>query len=150
MSRFLFIVPPFLGHINPTLGIGGSLLEKGHKVTWIGLKEIPNEFIPDGGRFVVIQQEADQQERLDCILDKQDSGPSMVSVDILKFAMEETYIPFCDMMMNGVLDIIDEFKPHIILHDENMFCGPIAATLRKIPYATSIAVPMVYNHLIKL
>lgn len=40
MSKFLFVVPPFFGHINPSLSIGRTLLEKGHEVAWAGLTEI--------------------------------------------------------------------------------------------------------------
>ncbi len=30
MAKFAFIVPPLTGHVNPTLSIGATLLERGH------------------------------------------------------------------------------------------------------------------------
>ena len=30
MSRFLFVVPPLVGHINPTIGVAAALVERGH------------------------------------------------------------------------------------------------------------------------
>lgn len=142
MAKFLFVVPPFIGHINPTLGIGGELLSRGHEVIWIGIKEIPKSFIPKGGKFIVPHQYLeDNKDIIDEILEKQDNGPSIYGADILKFAMEETYIPFSNFLMNPILEIIDEYKPDLIINDETMFCGAIAAVIKNIPYATSIAVP---------
>ena len=36
MSRFLFVVPPLTGHVNPTASVGGELLARGHEVAWVG------------------------------------------------------------------------------------------------------------------
>ena len=35
-SRFLFVVPPLAGHVNPTLAIGRALMQAGHEVAWVG------------------------------------------------------------------------------------------------------------------
>ena len=115
MAKFLFVVPPFIGHINPTLGIGAELLLRGHSVTWVGIKEINNAFIPIGGSFIVPHEELKGKENIiDEILEKQDNGPTIHGVEIFKFAMEETYIPFCNFLVPGILRIIDEFKPDVI------------------------------------
>ena len=36
MSRFLFVVPPLVGHINPTVGVAARLQADGHEVGWVG------------------------------------------------------------------------------------------------------------------
>jgi UDP:flavonoid glycosyltransferase YjiC (YdhE family) len=36
VSRFLFVVPPLVGHINPTVSVGRHLLDRGHQVSWAG------------------------------------------------------------------------------------------------------------------
>lgn len=36
MSRFLFVVPPLTGHINPTVAVGAELTARGHEVAWAG------------------------------------------------------------------------------------------------------------------
>jgi MGT family glycosyltransferase len=141
MSKFLFIVPPFIGHINPTLGIGSELLRRGHEVTWIGIKELPKENIPEGGNFIVPLELKEHENEINVIMEKQDNGHDMRGAEVLKFAMEETYIPFCNFIVSGILRIIDDFQPDVVVHDENMFAGAICAVLKKIPYVTSIAVP---------
>ena len=142
MSKYLFVVPPFFGHINPTLGIGAELLNRGHQVAWACLREINGRFVPKGGQFKVLPQEQEEhQKEIDRILSLQDNGTKIRGIEILKFAMEATYIPFCKYMVGGILKVIDDFCPDVIVHDENMFAGAIGAVLREIPYVTSIAVP---------
>ena len=36
MSRVLFVVPPFLSHVQPTVAIGAELVRRGHAVAWTG------------------------------------------------------------------------------------------------------------------
>ena len=38
MSRYLFVVPPLVGHINPTLAVAEQLAGRGHEVAWTGLE----------------------------------------------------------------------------------------------------------------
>ncbi|MGY0037992.1 hypothetical protein [Pedobacter sp. NJ-S-72] len=52
MSRFLFVVPPFFGHISPTLSIGSTLIARGHEVKWIGITPLADKHIPEGGEFI--------------------------------------------------------------------------------------------------
>src|SRR5260370_1131765 len=40
MSRFLFVVPPLTGHVNPALGIARALAERGHDVAWAGSERL--------------------------------------------------------------------------------------------------------------
>ena len=36
MSRYLFVVPPMVGHVNPSIAVGRELLARGHDVAWAG------------------------------------------------------------------------------------------------------------------
>ncbi|MGW1020639.1 glycosyltransferase, partial [Streptomyces niveus] len=36
MTRFLFVVPPLVGHTNPLAAVAGELLGRGHEVAWAG------------------------------------------------------------------------------------------------------------------
>jgi hypothetical protein len=40
VSRFLFVVPPLVGHINPTIGVAAELTRRGHQVAWAGVPEL--------------------------------------------------------------------------------------------------------------
>ena len=52
MSRFLFVVPPMAGHVNPTLPVGRELAARGHAVAWAGPPEVAEELMPPGATFL--------------------------------------------------------------------------------------------------
>lgn len=142
MSKFMFVVPPFFGHISPTLSVGSSLIAKGHEVIWVGLKELASEHIPAGGKFIVPHAElAEYQTAIHHILQKQDEGPKLSGVETLKLALEETYLPFCRIMINGVNRVADDFQPDVIVSDCITFAGAICAHQKDIPCVTTTPVP---------
>lgn len=140
--RYLFVVPPFFGHISPTLSVGKTLIEQGHDVAWTGIIPLDDKHIPQGGRYLfphdklVIHQEAIAQ-----ILRRQDDGPSLSGAETWKLALEETYIPFCRLMMPGVEEMIDTYQPDVVVSDCIAFAGGLSAYKKGIPYATTTPVP---------
>lgn len=141
MGRFMFVVPPFFGHISPTLSVGAGLLAKGHQVMWVGMKELPDEYIPEGGKYIVPQELTEHEEEIQKILRRQDEGPALSMAETLKLALEETYLPFCRLLMKGLFRLVDEFQPVVIIHDCITFAGAICAYIKGIPYVTSTPVP---------
>jgi MGT family glycosyltransferase len=142
MSRFLFVVPPFFGHISPTLSVGASLIARGHEVAWVGIQEIAAEHVPAGGQFLVPHAElAEHLPAIQQILKRQDDGPHISGAETLKLALEETYIPFCQFIMKGLERITDEFRPDVIVSDCITFAGAICAYNKGIPYVTTTPVP---------
>lgn len=142
MSKFMFVVPPFFGHISPTLSVGASLIARGHQVIWVGIKDLGAEHIPAGGRFIVPHEElAEHQPAIQRILNMQDQGPNLSGVETLKLALEETYIPFCRYIMKGLSRVVDEFQPDVIINDCITFAGAICAYNKGIPCVTTTPVP---------
>jgi MGT family glycosyltransferase len=142
MSKFLFVVPPFFGHISPTLSVGASLIARGHEVVWVGIKELGSEHIPAGGKFLVPHEELEEhQEDIQRILKLQDDGPKMSGVETLKLALEDTYVPFARYIMKGLSRIVDEFQPDVIINDCITFAGALCAYNKGIPCVTTTPVP---------
>lgn len=142
MAKFLFVVPPFFGHISPTLSVGAGLLAKGHDVAWAGIRNLNSEHIPPGGQFMVPQEElADQQETIGEILKRQDDGPGIGGAEAIKLALEETCLPFCRIMMHGLSRLVDDFAPDILISDCTMFAGAFCAYHKGIPLVTTTPVP---------
>src|SRR5260221_6031595 len=103
MAKFLFVVPPFFGHISPTLSIGASLITRGHDVKWLGLRALDVKHIPAGGEFIVPDAELEEhQEQINGILKRQDDGPSCSGPEVMKLALEETNVPFARIIMKGL------------------------------------------------
>ena len=94
MARFLFVVPPFLGHINPTLSVGRTLLERGHKVAWAGMTRLKAELLPNGGRYYYMQRtESENKDEIVRILELQNKGATMPALEALKLGLEDSYNP---------------------------------------------------------
>ncbi|MEH6308630.1 glycosyltransferase [Olivibacter sp. CPCC 100613] len=142
MSKFLFVVPPFFGHVSPTLSVGSSLLKRGHEVQWVSLIRIKEEQIPEGGIFTVPETYWDRYgKEIEQILIRQDEGPLLSGVETWKLALEDTYIPFCKIMYQGLNEVINTFKPDVIVSDCITFVGGICAYQHGIPYVTTTPVP---------
>lgn len=65
MARFAFAVPPLTGHVNPTLSLGGALLKRGHKVSWISIDSSLKERLPGGGELLHIQYDKNDPDHKD-------------------------------------------------------------------------------------
>ncbi len=138
MSRYLFVVPPFFGHISPTLSVGAALLSRGHEVMWAGLQGIASDRVPSGGTFVVLKSDPEELER---ILRRQDDGPSVGGAEVLKLALEETYIPLGRMMMRELPALAAHYQPDVIVNDCICFAGAFCAYLMGVRCVTTTPVP---------
>jgi MGT family glycosyltransferase len=142
MSKFLFVVPPFFGHISPTLSIGASLIAKGHEVKWLGVTPLSDSHIPEGGEYIYPQDDlVEHQEELQKILKRQDDGPSCSGPEVMKLALEETYVPIARIMMKGLGKYVDAWKPDVIINDCITFAGALCAYIKGIPCVTTTPVP---------
>jgi MGT family glycosyltransferase len=142
MAKFLFVVPPFFGHISPTLSIGASLIARGHEVKWLGLTPLDVKHIPAGGEFIVPEAELkEHREQISRILKRQDDGPACSGPEAMKLALEETYVPFARIMMKGLSNFVDDWKPDVIINDCITFAGALCAHIKGIPCVTTTPVP---------
>lgn len=142
MANFMFVVPPFFGHISPTLSVGAALMARGHQVWWVGICPIPEDRVPAGGKFLVPVQELEpHQEEINRILKRQDDGPNISGAEALKLALEETYVPFARFMIPGIERFIDEYQPDVVVNDCITFGGALAAYRKGIPCVTTTPVP---------
>ncbi|KIA91622.1 glycosyl transferase [Pedobacter kyungheensis] len=142
MAKFVFVVPPLTGHINPTLSMGTALLERGHRVAWITLDQSLGAKLPAGGELLVIrydqndQQKKDSEKYLDIITKK-----IVYGIDSIKFLYEEVLIPLNRHSYEGIASLLDQYQPDLVITDNQMFAGAIAATNKNYPYVTSVTAP---------
>ncbi|WP_316752735.1 glycosyltransferase [Pedobacter gandavensis] len=142
MSKFLFVVPPFFGHISPTLSIGASLIAKGHEVKWLGIIPLAATHVPEGGEYIYPEADlVEYQEELQKILKRQDDGPSCSGPEVMKLALEETYVPIARIMMKGLGNFVDAWQPDVIVNDCITFAGALCAHIKGIPCVTTTPVP---------
>ncbi|UMQ42240.1 hypothetical protein MKS83_00810 [Chryseobacterium sp. Y16C] len=141
-SKFLFVVPPFFGHISPTLSVGASLIARGHEVKWFGITPLDNKHIPEGGSYFYPEQDLiPYQDEIARILKRQDDGPACSGPEVMKLALEETYVPFAKMMMSGLETLTQAWQPDVIVNDCISFGGALFAHKNNIPCVTTTPVP---------
>jgi MGT family glycosyltransferase len=133
MSRFLFVVPPLVGHINPTVGLAARLTEPagggaGHEVAWAGHPELVPRLVGDHATvFPCAVPDAGSTSR-----EADLRGPAA-----LKFLWEAFLIPLAETMMPGVNAAVEAFKPDVMVVDQQAVAGAVVAERLGIPWATS-------------
>ncbi|MCP4781422.1 MAG: glycosyltransferase [Hyphomicrobium sp.] len=131
MSRFLFVVPPLYGHINPTLPVGLQLTKRGHDVAWVGVDGVGN-MLPEGVAAIELGARIDPPD------------PVMAGRPVplrgyaaYRFLMNEVIVPMAKVMTPRMGRVIDEFRPNALFVDQLTLAGGFAARQRGLPWATS-------------
>ncbi|WP_020499603.1 glycosyltransferase [Sciscionella marina] len=127
MSRFLFVVPPLVGHINPTVGVAGCLAEAGHEVAWVGDAEMVRTLAGDRHPIYDCSTEVVLGRR----------PPQVRHVEALRYLWEGFLIPLGEAMVPGVLAAVEEFGPDVLVVDQQAFAGALVAEQLGIPWVTS-------------
>lgn len=137
MSRFLFVVPPFAGHINPTLGVGRALRGLGHEVAWTGLAGGVEPLLPADCPFVAGEQTADAAEVTATLATMYERARALRGAAAFKFLWEDALLPLARAMVPEVRSAVDRFGPDVLVVDQQAFAGAIVARERHLPWATS-------------
>ncbi|MFE4642372.1 glycosyltransferase [Streptomyces sp. NPDC056730] len=127
MTRFLLVVPPLVGHINPLVGVAGELARRGHQVAWAGQAEQIRRLAgPDATVF-------------DCAMPTQGltRPPELTGPAAFRFLWAEFFVPLADMMAPDIEAAIDAFRPDVVLGDQHAVAGALVAERKGIPYVTS-------------
>ncbi len=141
-GKFLFIVPPLTGHVNPTLGLGTELLKNKHEVAWISFDPLLEKRIPDGGDFLLLEADISEADKELIKNEMLALGKKAVyGLDSLKFLYDEVLVPMNTGMLDGIKKHIDAYKPDIIINDHQIFAAAVAAIQKNIPYVTSVTAP---------
>jgi MGT family glycosyltransferase len=127
VKRFLFVVPPLTGHVNPTIGVADALTERGHEVAWAGVEELI-AFLAGPGRVV-----------FPCAAPLLDGPrpPELRGPAALRFLWERFLCPLAGSMVSGVEAAVDEFAPHVLVVDQQALAGALVAERVGLPWATS-------------
>jgi MGT family glycosyltransferase len=137
MSRFLFVVPPLTGHINPTVAVGGELASRGHDVAWAGHPATLRLLLPAGARvFPAIDDELDARLRAE-----RERWLALRGAAALKFFWEDFVVPLGHAMLPGVETAITRFTPDVVVADQQAMAGAVAARQARVAWATSATTP---------
>ncbi|WP_369374852.1 glycosyltransferase [Streptomyces sp. cg36] len=127
MSRFLFVVPPLTGHINPAAAVAAELAARGHEVAW-------------AGRPAIVERLAGERPRVyGCAGPDHLAGrpPQLRGVAALKFLWADFLGPLAEAMAPGVAAAITAFRPDLVVADQQTVAGALVAERLGVPFATS-------------
>ncbi|MFI2436341.1 glycosyltransferase [Streptomyces sp. NPDC018693] len=131
MSRFLFVVPPLVGHINPVVGVAARLAERGHTVAWV---------CPDAelvarlaGADPLVHPCAGPAHGGDAAR----RPPDLRGPEALRFLWEWYLLPLAEAMAPGVRAAVERFRPDVVVADQQAFAGALVAERLGVPWATS-------------
>ncbi|MCL5445186.1 MAG: glycosyltransferase [Acidimicrobiales bacterium] len=137
MKRFLFVAPPLVGHINPTVAVGLELKSRGHVVAWSGYKSVLTSVLPSA--CDVVWEGEDLEHAL--ISRAQEESVGLRGAAALEFLWTHFLIPLARAMLPGVDSAVATFAPDVMVVDQQALAGALVARSRRILWATSATTP---------
>ncbi|WP_063775881.1 glycosyltransferase [Streptomyces odonnellii] len=127
MTRFLLVVPPLVGHVNPLVGVADELVRRGHEVAWAGHAGQIRRLAGAGATAY------------DCVVPGGGlrRPPGLTGPAAFRFLWAEFFVPLADAMAPGVEAAIDAFRPDLVLTDQHAVAGALVAERRGIVHVTS-------------
>ncbi len=132
MARFLFVVPPLHGHVNPTLAVGDELARQGHQVAWCGYRPLLSALVPESGTVLPVGDDIPAS-----LQGVEERALGRRGADALKFFFEELLVPLAHAMIPGVEEAVDAFAPDVLVVDQQTIAGAVVGRRRGLPWATS-------------
>ncbi len=133
MSRFLFVVPPLVGHALPTVALGQELIDRGHQVAWAGHAESIGPLLPSGARLIPVAADFAGQT----LAEVRHHSLGLRGAAAFRFLWADFLIPLAASMVPGVAAAVDEFAPDVLVVDQQAVAGALVARQRGLPWATS-------------
>jgi len=140
MSRFLFVVPPFVSHVNPTLAVGAELAARGHAVAWVAYAAMRPMFAADATLFAI---ESSLDDATLAQLRHDAGAPWLAGYRVL---IERIVVPLARHMLPYADDAIARFEPDVVVSDEQALAGGLAARRRGIQWATSSSTAALWSN----
>lgn len=132
MARFLFVVPPLTGHVNPTISVARALEDRGHQVAWVAHPGAVGPLLPAGARLIALSEQAPAE----LVAQVTARARAVRGAAALKFLWEDFLAPLARSMRPGVEASVDEFAPDVLVVDQQAVAGALVARRRGLPWAT--------------
>jgi MGT family glycosyltransferase len=139
MSRYLFVVPPFFSHVQPTIAVGCELERRGHAAAWVGYSPL-RHVLPVDAAFHPIPSSLSESAIQE--LRRESGAPWFAGVKVL---FERVLSPMALDMLPGVEAAIAKFAPDLLIVDQQTWAGALAARRSGMPWATSAPTAALYD-----
>jgi MGT family glycosyltransferase len=130
-GRFLIVVSPFAGHLYPASAIATELEHRGHMVAWVS-HQSAGSLLSENSRLYGFTSPALEQSAETLI--NRTSRPWVLG---LKVMWDEVLLPLARVMAPVVEQAMHDFKPDVVLVDEEALAGSLLAQKHGLAWATS-------------
>lgn len=123
MSRFLFVIPPLAGHVNPAVAVTQELRANGNDVAWVGSETYLRPMVgPDTTVFPTgLRPYRGQHDR---------------GARAVKSLWEGFVMPFARSILPSVEKAATTYQPDVIVADQHALAGALVAHRNGLPWAT--------------
>lgn len=138
-GRFLFVVPPLLGHVAPTVAVARELAGRGHRVAWAGHADPVAAAVPPGATFLPVAGAMPPDVAATAaghITDGARIG-GVSPVRSFQALWDDFVVPIAHQMLPGIHDAVDAFAPDVLVVDQQAVAGAAVAERRGLRWATS-------------
>jgi MGT family glycosyltransferase len=133
MTRFLFVVPPLAGHVNPTIAVGAELASRGHHVAWVGHASVLASLLPHGAELFGTDSTL-AAGNLSVIVAR---AQGLRGSEAFRFLWKDFIIPLGEAMLPDVETAVKQFAPDVLIVDQQAIAGALVARRHGLRWATS-------------
>ncbi|WP_369182109.1 glycosyltransferase [Streptomyces sp. Y1] len=133
MSRFLLVLPPLTGHVNPAAGIAAELAARGHQVAWTGTESVLRPLLGPDARVFGTGTRAFRAQ----------GGHGLAA---LRSLWEGFIVPYARFTAKPLDAVVREFRPDVLLVDQHTPAGALAAHRHGLPWASFAPGAMELGH----
>jgi MGT family glycosyltransferase len=130
--RILFVVPPLTGHVNPTVSVAQALSARGHTVAWVAHPGAVGPLLPPGATLLPLDDRVPQALQAEMV----ERARATRGLAALKFLWEDFLLPLARAMVPGVEQAVAQWRPDLLVVDQQALAGGIVARRRDLPWAT--------------
>jgi zeaxanthin glucosyltransferase len=133
VSRFLFVVPPLRGHINPAAAVSAALVDRGHEIAWVGPESVLRPAL--GPRMTLFPTGVRMYREL------RDGD-----ADVVRAFLGGYVIPLARFVLAAVDAATERFRPDVLVVDQHAFAGALVARRRGLRWASLVPTSTGLNH----
>lgn len=123
MTRFLLVMPPLTGHVNPAAGIAAELAARGHDVAWAGTESVLRRLLGGDARVLGTGTRAFRAQ----------GGHGLAA---LRSLWEGFVVPYARFTAKPLDAVVREYRPDVLLVDQHTPAGALVAHRHGLPWAS--------------